>query len=69
MPPIKELTLASAIARLNRNHEDEAAQNFIRGLIGTKALLRAAGIELGKMNDANTPRSTVPVHLSLSSEL
>ena len=39
MPPIKELTLASAISRLNRNHEDEAAQNFIRGLIGTKALL------------------------------
>lgn len=39
MPPAKELTLTTAIARLNRNHEDEAAQNFIRGLIGTKALL------------------------------
>ena len=39
MPPTKELTLTTAIARLNRNFEDEAAQNFIRALIGTKALL------------------------------
>lgn len=39
MPPAKELTLESAISRLNKNHEDEAAQDLIRKLIGTKKLL------------------------------
>lgn len=67
MPPAKELTLATAIARLNRNHEDEAAQNFIRGLIGTKALL-CVNAE-GQLDAAKTEKSVAFAKLHSLSEM
>ena len=67
MPPAKELTLATAIARLNRNHEDEAAQNFIRGLIGTKALL-CVNAE-GQLDAAKTEKSVAFAKLHSLNEM